>query len=177
MRTYLDVCDYTQWLCEHCKRICTESQLWEENPLPRQGIEPLSVLHQAFWSDILIPTELPCPYCVSQYSQKTTGINVSPYPRKTTGICVSQYSWKTTGICVSTHGRQQGFVLVSTHGRQQGFVLVSTHGRQQGCPHGSPSCCQRHSLNCEWRKEKREQVCCCITELGWVGAGCFGGTS
>ena len=36
-------------------------------------------------------------------------------------------------------------------------MLVSTHGKQQGCPHGSPSCCQRHSLNYEWRRKKEEK--------------------
>ena len=127
MRTDLDACDCTQWLCEHCARVCAESQLWEENPLPPWGIEPLSVLHQAFRSDVLIPTELPCPYCVSQYSWKTTGIN------------------------------------------------VSTHGKQQGCPHGLPSCCQRHSLNCEWRRKKERKSVWLYNRTG-VGGGCFGGT-
>ena len=38
----------------HLKRVCTESGLWEKNPLPQRGIEPASA---ACWSDA-VPTEL-----------------------------------------------------------------------------------------------------------------------
>ena len=38
----------------HRKRVCTESWLWEKNPLPHRGIEPASA---TFRSDFL-PTEL-----------------------------------------------------------------------------------------------------------------------
>ena len=36
VRTYVDACDCTRGLYEHRKRDCTESWLWEKNPLPQQ---------------------------------------------------------------------------------------------------------------------------------------------
>ena len=38
----------------HCKRVCTESRLWEKNPLPYREIEPTS----AAWRSDALPTEL-----------------------------------------------------------------------------------------------------------------------
>ena len=60
MRTDVDACDGILGLYKHNNRICTESWLWEENPLPHQGIKAASALHLAFLSDTL-PTELSCP--------------------------------------------------------------------------------------------------------------------
>ena len=54
VRTDVSACDYTRGLCGHRKRVCTESCLWEKNPLPHRGIEPASA---ACRSDAL-PTEL-----------------------------------------------------------------------------------------------------------------------
>ena len=43
--------------CRHCKRVCTESCLWEKNPLLHWGIEPAS----AACRSNALPTELhPC---------------------------------------------------------------------------------------------------------------------
>lgn len=41
-------------------RVCTENGLWEKNPLPHWGLQPVSVLHLAFQLDSL-PTELFLP--------------------------------------------------------------------------------------------------------------------
>ena len=63
VRTDVDACDCTRGICGHRKRVCTESWLWEKNPLPHRGIEPASA---ACRSDA-IPTELhprPCPISV-----------------------------------------------------------------------------------------------------------------
>ena len=46
--TDVNACDCTWRLYGHCKRVCTESWLWEKNPLPYQGLEPVSVLHLGF---------------------------------------------------------------------------------------------------------------------------------
>ena len=35
-------------VCGHCKRVCTESWLWEKNPLPHQGIEPASAACRSY---------------------------------------------------------------------------------------------------------------------------------
>ena len=52
--TDVNVCDCT-WVCaDTCKRVRTESWLWEKNPLLHQGIEPASM---PWWSDA-VPTEL-----------------------------------------------------------------------------------------------------------------------
>ena len=55
--TDVDACNCTQGLCGHSKRVCIWNWLWEKNPSPHQGLEPLSVLHLAFQSDAL-PTKL-----------------------------------------------------------------------------------------------------------------------
>ena len=46
--TDVNACDCTWRLYGHRKRVCTESWLWEKNPLPYQGLEPVSVLHLGF---------------------------------------------------------------------------------------------------------------------------------
>ena len=57
-RVDVDACDCKRGLCEHCKRICTETELTlGENPLPHRGLEPAPVLRLAFQSDAL-PAEL-----------------------------------------------------------------------------------------------------------------------
>ena len=59
VHTHVNACDCTQG-CMDFVRACTQSWLWEKNPLLHQGIEPASV---ACWSDTL-PTELhPSPSC------------------------------------------------------------------------------------------------------------------
>ena len=58
--TDFDACNCAWGLCRHCKRVCTESRLWEKSSLPHQGLEPVSVLRLAFQSGAL-PTELSCP--------------------------------------------------------------------------------------------------------------------
>ena len=61
MHIDIGACNFHTWgQHEHYKRVCTGSQLWEKNPLLRQGLEPTSVLRLAFQSDAL-PTELPPP--------------------------------------------------------------------------------------------------------------------
>ena len=42
-RTGVDACDCTRELYGHRERVCTESWLWEKNPLPYRGLEPASV--------------------------------------------------------------------------------------------------------------------------------------
>ena len=51
--TDVNACGCTRGVYGHCERVCTESWLWEKNPLPHQGIEPASA---AWLSDVL--TEL-----------------------------------------------------------------------------------------------------------------------
>ena len=46
--------------CTDTVRVCTESRLWEKKFLPRQGLEPASVLRLAFQSDA-VSTELSPP--------------------------------------------------------------------------------------------------------------------
>ena len=54
MCTGVSACDCTQGCTDTCKRVCTESWLWEKSPLQHLGIEPVSA---ACWSDA-VPTEL-----------------------------------------------------------------------------------------------------------------------
>ena len=61
MLTHATYC--TLRLYGHRKRVCTESGLWEKNPLPHLGLEPASVLRLAFQLDAL-PTELSPPLLV-----------------------------------------------------------------------------------------------------------------
>ena len=42
VRTDVNVCDCTRGCTDTRKRVCAESWLWEENPLPHRGIEPAS---------------------------------------------------------------------------------------------------------------------------------------
>ena len=48
MRTDVDACDCTWGLYGPCKRVCTESRLWEKNPLLHQGLKPTSVVCLGF---------------------------------------------------------------------------------------------------------------------------------
>ena len=52
--TDVNACDCIWRLCRHPRRVCIESWLCGENPLPHWGIEPASVV---CWSDA-VPTEL-----------------------------------------------------------------------------------------------------------------------
>ena len=54
MRTDFHVCGCTWGMYGHRYRVCTESWLWEKNPLLHQGMESTSA---ACWSNTL-PTEL-----------------------------------------------------------------------------------------------------------------------
>ena len=54
VRINVNACDCAQVVYGHRKRVCTESWLWEKNPLARGGIEPVSA---ACRSDA-VPTEL-----------------------------------------------------------------------------------------------------------------------
>ena len=56
VHTDADACNCTLGLFWHHKRVCSESWLWEKNPLPHQGLKPTQVLHLACQSDAL-PTE------------------------------------------------------------------------------------------------------------------------
>ena len=60
VHTDVDACDCTPGLYGHRKRDCTGSWLWEKNPLPLRGLEPVSVLRLALQSDAL-PTKLSRP--------------------------------------------------------------------------------------------------------------------
>ena len=49
--TYVNACNCIRWLkwgliwgCTYTERVCTESWLWEDNPLPHWGIEPASAV-------------------------------------------------------------------------------------------------------------------------------------
>ena len=59
-RTDVPACNCTQGLYGHRKRVCTESWLWQKNPLLHRGLEPASRLRLAFQSNAL-PTELSQP--------------------------------------------------------------------------------------------------------------------
>ena len=50
MCTNVNACNCTQGCSDTRKRVCTESWLWEKNPLPHWGIEPASAV---WWSDAL----------------------------------------------------------------------------------------------------------------------------
>ena len=60
MHTDVDACDCSPGMYGHRKRVCTGSWLWEKNPLPQRGLEPVSVLRLTLQSDAL-PTELSRP--------------------------------------------------------------------------------------------------------------------
>ena len=49
--TDVDACDCGQGLYKHCRRICTEGWLWEDNSSQHWGIKPTSVLPLAFQSN------------------------------------------------------------------------------------------------------------------------------
>ena len=51
MRTDVDACHCTLGLYKYWKRVCAGSWLWEKNPLPHQGLEPVSALLLAFRLD------------------------------------------------------------------------------------------------------------------------------
>ena len=55
------------WSCSGTVRVCAESWLWEKNPLPLWGIEPVSVLTLAFYSGRRISCHTwesnPCQHC------------------------------------------------------------------------------------------------------------------
>ena len=51
MHANADACNCIWGLDKHHNRVCTESWLWENNPLPQGGIGSVSVLHLAFGSD------------------------------------------------------------------------------------------------------------------------------
>ena len=65
VHTDVDACDCTRGLHWHRKRVCTESWLWEKNPLPQRGLEPASVLCLVFQADAL-PTALSPPQLMFQ---------------------------------------------------------------------------------------------------------------
>ena len=44
--------------CEHCKRVCSESQLWEKSSSPHWGVEPVSVIHWTRQSTELNPSPI-----------------------------------------------------------------------------------------------------------------------
>ena len=46
----VNTCDCTWGHMDTCKTVCTESCLWEKNPLPHQGLEPASA---EWWSHAL----------------------------------------------------------------------------------------------------------------------------
>ena len=60
VRTYVYACNCTQRLYRRHKRVCTESRLWEKNPVLHQALKPTPVLRLAFQLDTL-PTELSAP--------------------------------------------------------------------------------------------------------------------
>ena len=65
--------DCTQGVYGHPKRVCTESWLWDKNPLLHRGLEPASA---ACWSNAL-PTVLhPRPYNDKWRGRKSTRANV-----------------------------------------------------------------------------------------------------
>ena len=55
--TNVDACDCTRGLYGHRKRVCTESWLWEKNPLPHRGLELSSLCGWLFLPNAL-PSEL-----------------------------------------------------------------------------------------------------------------------
>ena len=44
----VNACDCTRGCTDTCERVCTESWLWEKNPLLHRGIKPATVV---WWSD------------------------------------------------------------------------------------------------------------------------------
>ena len=70
--TDTDTCDYTHGLYRHCERVCTESWLWEKNPMLHWGLKPVSVLHFVF--PIGRSTSLSyCLPCYWAFLEKTNG--------------------------------------------------------------------------------------------------------
>ena len=75
VRAEVNACDCTRGCTDTRKRVCTESWLWEKNPLPHWGIEPASA---AWRSDALTnwATELCCVYgilcCVCLFPRSFT---------------------------------------------------------------------------------------------------------
>ena len=58
LRTGVNACVCTgKFMYGHRKRVCTESRLWEKNPLPYRGIEPTSAACRSNWATS--PTHLP----------------------------------------------------------------------------------------------------------------------
>ena len=60
MLTDISTYDCTQRLYENRNRMCTESQLWEKNPLSHRKTEYMSAMHPTFQYDTL-PTKLSHP--------------------------------------------------------------------------------------------------------------------
>ena len=63
VRTDVNTCDCAGGCMDTRKRVCTESWLWEKNPLLHWGIKPVSVV---WWSDALTnwaTTSPPIPTC------------------------------------------------------------------------------------------------------------------
>ena len=54
VRIDVNACGCTRGCTDTCKRVCTESRLWEKNPLPHRGIEPALVACRSY----ALPTEL-----------------------------------------------------------------------------------------------------------------------
>ena len=46
VRTDVNACNCA-WACTDIESVCTESWLWEENPLPHRGIEPVPAARQS----------------------------------------------------------------------------------------------------------------------------------
>ena len=71
MLTDVNACNCTWRVWGQRKRVCTESWLWEENPLPHQGIRFAS---GACWSDAL-PAELHPWYLLSLLSDRRVAVS------------------------------------------------------------------------------------------------------
>ena len=79
VHTDVDTCDCTRGLYGHGKRVCTGSWLWNKNPLPQRGLEPLLVMRLVFQSDAL-PAEQFAPHCSVTRRFKEFGTKWKAYP-------------------------------------------------------------------------------------------------
>ena len=94
MRSDVNACDCTRGCTGTRKRVCTESWLWEKNPLPHRGIEPASA---AWWSDARPMSYIPSPLSLRTQTDLGTRIFVT----HSTANETRRYQWKWRRCCLS----------------------------------------------------------------------------
>ena len=82
----------TQRCMDTCKRVCTESWLWQKNPLLHWGTEPASA---AWWSNALPMSYIPIPQV--SFSETKTGVRCNQTQDTDNSFAVS----KDTSSCMN----------------------------------------------------------------------------